>query len=77
MRLLEINRKQFFVDLRLLVAVNQFFFLIVSIGVVVAVFGQEEKDGEFLVKDVMVAGLPPQKPLPNSGVSYDFVGFVI
>lgn len=32
-----------------------------------AVVGQEEKDGEFLVKDVMVAGLPPQKPLPNSG----------
>lgn len=37
-----------------------------------AVVGQEEKDGEFLVKDVMVAGLPPQKPLPsvsNSGWS--------
>ena len=32
----------------------------------VAVVGQEEKDGEFLVKDVMVAGLPPQKPLPSA-----------
>lgn len=32
-----------------------------------AVVGQEEKDGEFCVKDVMVAGLPPQKPLPSSG----------
>lgn len=36
-------------------------------GVVVAVLGQEEKDGEFCVKDVLVAGLPPQKPLPSLG----------
>jgi len=31
---------------------------------VVAVCGQEEKDGEFLVKEVLEAGLPPQRPLP-------------
>lgn len=36
-----------------------------------AVLGQEEKDGEFCVKDVMVAGLPPQKPLPSLGTLFD------
>ncbi|KAG0592894.1 hypothetical protein KC19_1G288400 [Ceratodon purpureus] len=45
-------------------------------GVVVAVVGQEEKDGEFLVKDVLVAGLPPQKPLPSNTDEDKFVLFV-
>ncbi|XP_024369612.1 DNA polymerase delta small subunit [Physcomitrium patens] len=44
-------------------------------GVVVAIVGREEKDGEFFVEDVMVAGLPPQKPLKNSDVD-KFVLFV-
>jgi DNA polymerase delta subunit 2 len=35
-------------------------------GVVVAVCGKEEKDGEFFVQEVLEPGLPPQIPLPSA-----------
>lgn len=44
-----------------------FYFVIdfFATGVVVAVCGQEEKDGEFFVREVLEAGLPLQSPLPS------------
>jgi hypothetical protein len=35
-------------------------------GVVVAVCGKEEKDGEFFVQEILEPGLPPQIPLPSA-----------
>ncbi|KAH9565765.1 hypothetical protein CY35_04G094700 [Sphagnum magellanicum] len=45
-------------------------------GVVVAVCGKEEKDGEFFVQEILEPGLPPQIPLP-SAVSSDEEKFVV
>lgn len=35
-------------------------------GVVVAVCGKEEKDGEFFVQEILEPGLPPQIPRPST-----------
>lgn len=38
--------------------------LLSMIGVVVAILGQEDKNGVLLIHEILEAGLPPQTPLP-------------